>query len=53
VVPVVNKADGDRQRAVARDVLAGAFAGTDRFERGLVTSFEDGVCEVVSAPDGP
>lgn len=52
VLPLVNKADTDQLRERARAVLEAAFGRTDRFERGVVTSFERGHCEVVRAPDG-
>jgi len=47
VTPVVNKADtpGDRERA--REAVRTALAASDRLDRGLVTSFETGYCEVV------
>lgn len=51
VVPMVNQADDERGREQAREVLAAAFERTDRFERGLVTSFESDRCEVVR-PEG-
>jgi len=49
VVPMINKADdgGDHERA--RQALEIAFDLTDRFDRGLVTSFETGTMTVVSA----
>ncbi|WP_336338494.1 selenium cofactor biosynthesis protein YqeC [Haloarcula brevis] len=47
VVPLVNKADTAELRATARDVLDHAMAQTERFSRGVVTSFETGVCEPV------
>ncbi|WP_424004950.1 selenium cofactor biosynthesis protein YqeC (plasmid) [Haloarcula salina] len=50
VVPLVNKADTEGRRATARKVLDHAMAQTGRFSRGVVTSFETGVCERVEAP---
>ncbi|MBV0902767.1 selenium cofactor biosynthesis protein YqeC [Haloarcula salina] len=50
VVPLVNKADTTERRATARAVLDHALARTDRFSRGVVTSFETGVCEPVGTP---
>jgi probable selenium-dependent hydroxylase accessory protein YqeC len=48
VIPMINKADDDALRDRARDALAVAFDRTDRFDRGLVTSFETGTMSVVS-----
>lgn len=42
VVPMVNKADSDVAVERAREILDVAFARTDRFDRGLITSFETG-----------
>lgn len=50
VVPLVNKADVAERRATAREVLDHALAQTDRLSRGVVTSFEAGVCESVASP---
>ncbi|WP_135822112.1 selenium cofactor biosynthesis protein YqeC [Halostella litorea] len=44
VTPVVNKADTPERRETARAVLDHAIGRTDRFDRGLVTSFERDVC---------
>jgi probable selenium-dependent hydroxylase accessory protein YqeC len=38
VVPIVNKADDEEERAIARDILETAFDRSDAFEYGLVTS---------------
>lgn len=43
VTPLVNKADTPRRQETARAVLDIALARTDRFDRGLVCSFESGV----------
>jgi probable selenium-dependent hydroxylase accessory protein YqeC len=51
VVPMLNKADTERLQARAGAVLAAAFARTDRFDRGLVTSFLEDHCEVVRSSD--
>jgi len=51
VVPLVNQADTPELRRTARAALEHAFAASDRFERGLVTSFEAEVCEVVTPAD--
>lgn len=50
VTPMVNKADTREEQAVARDVLDHALEASDRFARGLVTSFEADVCETVEPP---
>jgi len=47
VTPMVNKADDPAQRETARGILDTAVRSTDRFDRGLVTSFEADVCDVV------
>jgi hypothetical protein len=53
VTPAVNKADTAALRETAVAALDHALARTDRFDRGLVTSFEAGVCETVDrGPDG-
>jgi probable selenium-dependent hydroxylase accessory protein YqeC len=53
VTPAVNKADTAALRETAVAALDHALARTDRFDRGLVTSFETGVCETVDrGPDG-
>lgn len=49
VVPILNKADDEAARDRAREALNDAFERTDRFDRGLITSFETGALEVVSA----
>lgn len=51
VTPVVNKADTAGLRDVARAVLDHALARSSRFTRGLVTSFESEVCEVVEGSE--
>ncbi|EMA27135.1 selenium cofactor biosynthesis protein YqeC [Haloarcula japonica] len=51
VIPLVNKADTEPQRRIATDVLAHALSQTERCSRGVITSFESDVCEVVSAAD--
>lgn len=45
--PVINKADTPRQRDLAREAVRSALAGSDRLDRGLVTSFEAAYCGVV------
>jgi len=40
VVPIINKADEEAERRAARQALESAFERTDRFDGGLVTSFE-------------
>lgn len=40
VVPIINKADRTGERETARKALETAFERSDRFEAGLVTSFE-------------
>jgi probable selenium-dependent hydroxylase accessory protein YqeC len=47
VTPMVNKADTPERQETARAVLDHALARTDRFARGLVTSFEADVCFAV------
>jgi probable selenium-dependent hydroxylase accessory protein YqeC len=47
VTPVVNKADTLEQRAQAREAVRAALASSDRLDRGLVTSFGSGYCEVL------
>lgn len=47
VTPLVNKADGAPQREICRDVLQSALDLTDRFDRGLVCSFENDFVEIV------
>jgi probable selenium-dependent hydroxylase accessory protein YqeC len=47
VTPVVNKADTPDRQDTARAILERALDGTDRFTRGLVTSFERDVCLLV------
>lgn len=47
VTPMVNKADTPKEQTAAREVLNHALATSDRFTRGLVTSFETDVCETV------
>lgn len=49
VVPLVNKADTETRQRTATDVLVRALERTERCSRGVLTSFETGVCEVVSA----
>lgn len=50
VTPMVNKADTPDEQTVARAVLDHALRASDRFEQGLVTSFEGDVCETVEPP---
>jgi len=45
--PMLNKADTPRDRGLAREAVRTALAASDRLDRGLVTSFETGHCEVV------
>lgn len=45
VVPMINKADDEAERELARKALRAAFEGSDRFAAGLVTSFEADVLE--------
>ncbi|MFB6110134.1 MAG: selenium cofactor biosynthesis protein YqeC [Halodesulfurarchaeum sp.] len=47
VAAIINKADGDDERDRARGALEAAFARSDRFERGLVTSFETETLDVI------
>lgn len=47
VVPTVNKADTADERGVAREIIEGVLARTERTPRGLVTSFEGNSLEVV------
>jgi hypothetical protein len=47
VTPVVNKADTPELRTLAREAVRVVLASSDRLDRGLVTSFETGYCEVV------
>ncbi|MFQ3293843.1 MAG: putative selenium-dependent hydroxylase accessory protein YqeC [Natrialbaceae archaeon] len=49
VLPMINKADDEAAKEQARMVLEEAFDRTDRFDRGLVTSFETGTLSAVSA----
>ena len=49
VVPLINKADGNEERRQAREALAAAFDRTDRFETGLITSFEADTLDVLTA----
>ncbi|MDS0222806.1 selenium cofactor biosynthesis protein YqeC [Haloarcula sp. S1AR25-5A] len=49
VIPIVNKADTESQRRIARTVLTHALSDTTRCSRGVLTSFESGICEVVTA----
>jgi probable selenium-dependent hydroxylase accessory protein YqeC len=46
-IPTVNKADTGADRAAAREVVERVLDRTDRADRGLVTSFEAGVLDVV------
>lgn len=48
VVPMINKADDRADQERARQALEIGFDLTDRFDRGLVTSFETGMVSVVS-----
>lgn len=45
VTPVLNKADTPELRDRASDALDETLRRSDRFQRGLVTSFETGYCE--------
>lgn len=47
VTPLVNKADTRALSETARDVLLAVLDGTDRFDRGIVASFERGEFELV------
>jgi probable selenium-dependent hydroxylase accessory protein YqeC len=47
VTPLVNKADTPARQETARAILERALDKTDRFRRGLVTSFERDVCRAV------
>lgn len=47
VTPMVNKADTSDRQETARAVLEHALDRTNRFSRGLVTSFEEDVCLTV------
>lgn len=47
VMLLVNKADTPTLQATARDVVSAAFDRTDRFSRGLVSSFETDTVETV------
>ena len=49
VVPMINKADDEAAQEQAREALSVAFERTDRFDRGLVTSFETETVSVVTA----
>ncbi|GCF15095.1 hypothetical protein Harman_30300 [Haloarcula mannanilytica] len=49
VIPLVNKADTESRRQTAKAVLTDALSQTSRCSRGIVTSFEAGICEVVTA----
>ncbi len=51
VTPLVNKADSDQERETAGRILAYALDGSDRIDRGLVTSFRAETCEVVTDGD--
>jgi probable selenium-dependent hydroxylase accessory protein YqeC len=51
VVPVVNKADTDAERASARRAIEVALDATSRFDRGLVTSFRRDHLTVVDGVD--
>lgn len=46
-VLLINKADTPALRRTARDIVAATFERTDRFSRGLVTSFDTGTLETV------
>lgn len=48
VVPMINQADDHVLQERAREALAVAFDHTDRFDRGLVTSFETDSLSIVS-----
>lgn len=48
VTPLVNKADTPALRETARAVIRAALDRTDRFARGLVSSFETGALELVA-----
>lgn len=49
VVVMINKADSASERSTARSVLQSAFERSDRFSRGVITSFREGSCLTVSA----
>lgn len=51
VIPLVNQADTPALRDTARAVLAHAFETNSRLNRGVVSSFRAGVCEVVTPTD--
>lgn len=48
VIPMLNKADDEHTRERAREALKDAFKRSDRFAKGLITSFETGTLQVVS-----
>lgn len=48
VTPLINKADTPAQRETARAVVRAALDRTDRFSRGLVSSFEVDTMELVT-----
>jgi len=48
VIPLVNKADTTTQQRTAWAVLSHALSQTSRCSRGVITSFESDVCEVVT-----
>ena len=47
VTPLVNKADTQARRETAREVILAALDRTDRFDRGVVCSFERDLFELV------
>lgn len=49
VIPMLNKADAEGARKRSREALRTAFERSDRFETGLITSFEREYLEVVPA----
>lgn len=47
LVPLVNKADTDEQRATARRAIETALSRSDRIERGIIASLRDGWLETI------
>lgn len=51
IVPIVNKADSPPLQESAREAIAYAVTAADELDRGLVTSFQRDICEVITATD--